>query len=247
MHDFWRPLFGTSHLKRMRIAVHLFSALASCLSLLAFAAVKAQADPLVSILNLDMQKENQAAALAALKKYRDATRREKGVAEVLALQEDFWGSRFFVYERWDSPETLQAHVKGLADQALEDSWRHLRGSPFDRRQFALLAAGPRKDAGATSPVYLKMHVDVLPRGLDTTLAAIPDLVKAGGALEGSLRFEASQHMVRPTSHLTILTGWSSKAALEQFEDSPAARQFRKIIGPWTGSPFDDRIYSRIGD
>jgi len=45
--------------------------------------------------------------------------------------------------------------------------------------------------------------------------------------------------------MTLIAAWQNRKAFDAYEDSTYARQFRDVVGPLLGSPYDDRLYVPI--
>ena len=47
------------------------------------------------------------------------------------------------------------------------------------------------------------------------------------------------------SHTTLYGIWQNRQAFDAFETAAYARRFRDTLGPFLGSPLDDRLYALI--
>jgi quinol monooxygenase YgiN len=77
------------------------------------------------------------------------------------------------------------------------------------------------------------------------LAAVKQLADAARKDETTLRFDVTQSVKSPLSHMTLYGGWVSRKAFDDFEASAYGRRFRDAIGPLLGSPYDDRLFVSI--
>ena len=62
--------------------------------------------------------------------------------------------------------------------------------------------------------------------------------------EGNLGFVAWQQTERP-NHFNLISGWLSDSQFRAFAATRAARDFRRIVGPLLGSPYDERLFRRV--
>ena len=92
---------------------------------------------------------------------------------------------------------------------------------------------------------MQLHLDVFPAGTEPTLAAAKVVAEAARKGEGNLRFDVVNSVKAPLSHSTLIAAWQSRKAFDAYEDSAYARQFRDVVGPLLGSPYDDRLYVPI--
>jgi quinol monooxygenase YgiN len=92
---------------------------------------------------------------------------------------------------------------------------------------------------------MQLHLDVFPAGTEPTLAAAKVVAEAARKGEGNLRFDVVNSVKPPLSHSTLIAAWQSRKAFDAYEDSAYARQFRDVVGPLLGSPYDDRLYVPI--
>ena len=90
--------------------------------------------------------------------------------------------------------------------------------------------------------------------LDLALPATPDRARAdiamqqftvaAGQSDGNLGFVAWQQSERP-NHFNLISGWNSESQFHAFAATRAAREFRPIVGPMSGSPYDERLFRRV--
>ena len=45
--------------------------------------------------------------------------------------------------------------------------------------------------------------------------------------------------------MTVFAAWQNRKAFDDYEMSAYARQFRDAVGKELGSPYDNRLYTRI--
>jgi quinol monooxygenase YgiN len=190
-----------------------------------------------------------------LGQYLTAVRQYSSLADVMVLQEIDRPQRFIVLETADRTIDLAAaEVRGR--QALT-ALNPLLIAPADRRTHrdfadvpappvAPVASGSAHVAGKSAPakIYVVAHLDLGPPDQARGQAALAKMVAAARNSPGNLRFDAWQQSNRP-NHFNIVAAWSSQAALDDFANSAAAREYRVSVALLIGSPYDERLYRRI--
>jgi quinol monooxygenase YgiN len=239
---------------RKRSAAPSFKPLVSCLSGLAIliaimAGPDAQAqsggDAIYGVTTLDVAPGTANQGVALLKQYRDAAGKQAGNAGVTLLQEADWPNRFMIYEAWKDQSAYDANETAAHTRQLRDQLKPLAGAPYDRRNYHVFSVGLAQAAAGGDAVYMHLHLDVFPPGIDTTLAAAKAVAEAARKGEGNLRYDVVRSVNPPLSHTTLFAAWQSRKAFDAYENSAYARQFRDTVGPLLGSPFDDRVYVPI--
>lgn len=233
-------------LLRVRVAPFLLALSLGWLAASApVALAQAQNDPIFAVTVLDVMPGAAGQGVAVLKQYRDATRKQPGNEGVNVLQEAGWPTRFVIFETWKDRAVYDANDKAAPLAELRDKLKPIADAPYDRRDYKVITTGPAKAATGTGAVYMQVHLDVFPPGLEKTLAAVKEVANAARKGDGNLRFDAVQSIKPPTSHNTIYAAWQSREAFDAYQSSNYARHFRDIVGPLLGAPYDDRVYTRI--
>jgi quinol monooxygenase YgiN len=236
-----------------RAAALSFQPLVHCLLgvafLLAVAAGPARAqgagDAIYGVTSLDVAPSAAGQGVTLLRQYRDAALKQAGNLGVTVLQEADWPNRFMIYEGWKDQSAYEANEKAAHAAELRDKLKPIAGAPYDRRNYQVISVGPAQAATGGDTVYMQLHLDVFPPGIDATLAAAKAVAEAARKGEGNLRYDIVRSVKPPTSHTTLIAAWQNRKAFDTYEMSPYARQFRDTVGPLLGSPFDDRIYVPI--
>jgi quinol monooxygenase YgiN len=182
--------------------------------------------------------------VALLRQYRDSAMKQAGNTGVTLLHEANWRNRFVIYEAWKDQSAYDANEKAAHSAELRDKLKAVGAVPYDRRAYHAIAVGPSQPAGAGA-VYLHLHLDVFPAGIEPTLAAARTVAEAARKGDGNLRYDVVRSVNPPQSHTTFLAAWRDRKAFDAYENSAYARQFRDTVGPLLGSPFDDRLYVPI--
>jgi (4S)-4-hydroxy-5-phosphonooxypentane-2,3-dione isomerase len=208
-------------------------------------AAVAQSEAIYGVTALDVVPNAASQGVALLKQYRDGSLKQPGNLGVTLLQEADWPNRFIVYEGWKDQAAYEANEKSAHTAELRDKLKPIAASPYDRRNYSVISVGPAKLAADGDTVYMQLHLDVFPPGIDATLAAAKAVAEAARKGEGNLRYDIVRSVNPPQSHTTLLAAWQNRKAFDAYEDSAYARQFRDAVGPLLGSPFDDRLYVPI--
>jgi quinol monooxygenase YgiN len=180
-----------------------------------------------------------------IKQYRDGALKQAGNMGVTLLQEADWPNRFIIYDAWKDQAAYDTNEKAAHSAGLRDKLKSLGGAPYDRRDYHVISVGPAQPAAGADVVYMQLHLDVFPPGIEATLAAARTLVEAARKGEGNLRYDVVRSVKPPLSHTTLFAAWQNRRAFDAYENSAYARQFREAVGPLLGSPFDDRLYVPI--
>jgi quinol monooxygenase YgiN len=202
-------------------------------------------DTIYGVTTLDVAPGAASQGVALLKQYRDGALKQAGNMGVTLLQEADWPNRFLIYDAWKDQASYDANEKAAHAAALRDKLKPIGGAPYDRRDYHVIAVGPAQAAGGGDTIYMQLHLDVFPPGIDATLAAAKAVAEAARKGEGNLRYDVVRSVKPPSSHTTLLAAWQNRKAFDTYESSTYARQFRDIVGPLLGSPFDDRLYVPI--
>jgi quinol monooxygenase YgiN len=164
---------------------------------------------------------------------------------VTLLQEVDWPNRFIIFDAWKDQAAYDANEQAAHGAQLRDKLKALGGAPYDRRDYHVISVGPAQTAAGSDIIYMQLHLDVFPPGIDATLAAAKAVAEAARKGEGNLRYDVVRSVKPPLSHTTLIAAWQNRKAFDTYENSAYARQFRDAVGPLLGSPFDDRLYVPI--
>jgi quinol monooxygenase YgiN len=210
-------------------------------------AARAQAggDAIYGVITLDVAPGAASQGVAMLKQYRDGALKQAGNTGVTLLQEMDWPNRFTVYEGWKDQSAYDANDSAAHTAELRNKLKSMATAPYDRRAYHVITVGPSQPAAGADTVYMHLHLDVFPPGIDATLAGAKAVAEAARKGEGNLRYDVVRSVKPPQSHTTLLAAWQNRKAFDAYENSAYARQFRDTVGPLLGSPYDDRLYVPI--
>jgi quinol monooxygenase YgiN len=221
--------------------------LAFLLAIMAGSGAQAQTggDPIYGVTTLDVAPGATSQGVALLKQYRDGALKQAGNMGVTLLQEADWPNRFAIYEAWKDQSAYDANEKAAHTAEFRDKLKPIAGAPYDRRNYHVISVGPAQAAAGGDTIYMHLHLDVFPPGIEATLAAARTVAEAARKGEGNLRYDVVRSVKPPLSHTTLFAAWQNRKAFDAYENSAYARQFRDAVGPLLGSPFDDRLYVPI--
>ena len=216
--------------------------LASNLSGLQAPAAAAPADPTVYAASyVEVMPSARAMAIAALKQYREASRKQDGYGRLDLFEQIGWPGHFAIFESWRDQKAFDAHT-AAAQKALLDALQPIRVSGFDQRPYKTLTVAPPPPAAAGGTISVVSHVDVSqdPR----VPVMLRRLAEASRKEDGNLRFDVVQHMMR-ANHFTVIETWRNQQALDAHAAAAHTRQYRDELQPMTGSPLDERVHKPI--
>lgn len=126
-----------------------------------------------------------------------------------------------------------------------------RTFPFAFLIFTFLVGAIRpgaqaQESGANKNVYVVTHVDLATNG-DRLAAATKVLEEFAAESQkdpGNIRFELLVQDGR-LNHFTIVEVWQTREAFEVHSSAEHTKRFREKLQPVMGSPFDERLHSRL--
>ena len=161
--------------------------------------------------------------------------------QVISLQEISRSERFVVLER-EPPDVLTARGRGT--RALIEGLTNDLIAPPDQRLNREFDAAPNPRVDARANFYVVTHVDIAPPDQSQIETALRKLAAAARQSDGNLGFEILQQIDRP-NHFNLISAWIGESPFRTFTSGAAARQFRQTVGPFLGSPYDERLYRRV--
>jgi len=184
---------------------------------------------------------SKAAAIAALKEYRDASRKQDGCVRLELFEQVGRPGHFAVIETWRDQKAFDA--RGAASQKqLLDSLQPIRVSDYDERPYKTLTVGSVSPAANSHAITVVSHVDTAP-GVQVP-GLLKRLAEASRQEGGNVRFDVLQHTMR-ANHFTVIETWQSQKALDAHAAAAHTRQYRDELQPMTGSPLDERVYKVV--
>jgi quinol monooxygenase YgiN len=193
---------------------------------------------------VEVMPTSRADAVTALKRYREAARKEDGNLRCEVVSRIGQPHQFVVLEVWKDQKAFEASGKSASTTQLRDKIQSIRNAPTDQRVHVPVTVAPLQAGPAGDAVYVVTHVDVIPPRKDDGLAAVKQLGEESRRGEGNARFEVLQQTNRP-NHFTVVEIWKDAKALETHSMAEVTRQFRDKLGPMSGALYDERMFKAI--
>jgi quinol monooxygenase YgiN len=187
---------------------------------------------------VEVMPASRAAAEAALKQYRDMSRKDSGFVSVEIFEQNGRPAHFVVLEKWADQKAFDAHGMAEHTKQMLSKMDSFRIGSYDQRPYRTLSAGTAPTTANERAIVLVSHVDFAGPQFDPP-ALLRKLVDDSRKDEGNVRFEVLQHAMR-LNHFTIVEVWQSEKAHDAHAASSHKRQFRDTIAPALGSPLDER-------
>ena len=204
---------------------------------------RAQDGAVYSLTYVELMPDEITEGAALLKHYREASGRAAGNLRFDVLHEIAQPNRFAIVEIWKDQAAREAHDRTAATAQYRAKLKSIEDAPDDERLLDPLSTSAETPA-RTAAIYVVTHVDVIPPGKDTCLAALKamsiDSVKDPGNLAYQVLVQANRG-----NHYTVLEAWSSKPALDAHAMAAHTRSFREKLLPFAGSPYDERFYKML--
>jgi len=194
-----------------------------------------------SVAYIEVKPSARAAAIQALKAYKDSLRINTANLRTELYEKADWSGHLLLIETWQSQAAFDAGT-ATPRKRLTDAIEPLRLSGWDQRPYKTLsvASGAAEPSGRS--VFVISHVDVTP---DPKIAGmLKDLAGKSRLEEGNVRFDVLAHTMR-SNHFEVIETWQNPKALENHAAAAHTRQYRDDIQPALGSPLDERIYKAI--
>jgi quinol monooxygenase YgiN len=193
---------------------------------------------------VDVQSPSMGRGAALIKQYVESTSTEKGIAGTHVVQEIGRPNHFVIIELWKDQLSFDSHEKAAHTTQFRSSLKAVHSSPYDQRVHQGLAIDtrplPKSSRGTISVVT---HVDVPPQRKDETEVLLKRAAEDSRKDEGNLRYDVLQQTAPRTNHFTVVEIWRDRNAFDSHELQSHARQFREVLGPMLGAPYDERLYS----
>ncbi len=185
-----------------------------------------------------------AQAVAALKQYRDASRKEPGAIQIDLYQEKAQTHHFVVEEIWQNRSIAKEHGNSAASTALFQKLKPIELGPPDVRVHQIHMATPLK-APNPNDIILISHADVAGGNTANLIRELNTLWAGTRNENGMVRYEILDEVPLHSNHFRILEEWANLAAWEAHDRAPAWQNYRAAILPWLGTPYDQRFYTVV--
>lgn len=205
--------------------------------------IQAQTSAVYAITYFDIVPAKFDQAVAILRPFAEATRKEDGNTEITLLDEIGRSGRMAIIEAWRDKAALDAH--GAAVKALGDKLQPFIAAPFSTRPFVPLSiAAPATDAKLGTAMFVLTHVDVFPAGKDEVAALVKAFAEDSRKDKGEERFDALTWDGHP-NHFHLIEAWTDHLAREMHAYSDHTKIFRAKLVPFEGALYDERLYEVV--
>lgn len=187
---------------------------------------------------------SNARAIAAMKEYRDAARKEPGAMYVNIYQEEGQSHRFVLSEIWQNRAAVATHTQAAPTTALLGKLKPIELGPTDVRIHQAHSVTPPKAPSANSVVVIS-HIDVAGGNTQNLIRAMGPLSEASQKENGMVRYEILDEVPAHANHFRSFEEWSNLAAFEAHNRSPHVQTYRNTVQQWLGTPYDQRLYRLV--
>src|SRR5262245_50642815 len=183
-------------------------------------------------------------AVATMRTYRDASRREPGATTVDIYQESGHPHRFILREIWQDRPAYDAHAKAAATTQLMGAIKPIH---FGNPQISVHVPywmSPTKPSGAND-AFVISHIDVGGMNIPRLQEMLDRLGPPSVNDAGLVRYEILDEVPAHPNHFRFFEQWSSEANWAAHHTSAHARTFRDSVTPILGTPYDQRLYRLV--
>ena len=186
-----------------------------------------------------------AQAIAALKAYRDAARKEPGAVSSDVLQEVGTPSRFASNEVWRDWAAYDAHEKAQTRAQLYQKMMPIQYGPPDARPH--LAHSISAESGNITPnsIIILSHLDVTPPAIPKLLDIMKPLVEGSAKDAGMNKYQILRQAPGIGNHFRLYEVWASQQAFDAHNLAAHTQTFRNELAPLLGTPYDQRKYTMV--
>jgi quinol monooxygenase YgiN len=202
-------------------------------------------DAVFAVSYVDVTPSGRSRMLAAVKQYRDASRKEDGYVRADLLEQVGRPGHFAVIEAWRDQQAFDAHGSAAHVKQFRDAMEPVRVSGYDERPYRPISVASPRAAANAQAVQVVAHVDIAAGGAKIDAPGmLRRLAEASRSEQGCLRFDILQHAMR-VNHFTVVEVWQNQDALDAHAATAHAKQYRNELQPVSGSPLDERVYKAI--
>jgi quinol monooxygenase YgiN len=229
----------------------LFSMLFCALAVLGLAQTATAAEavsqgpPIYTTTFFEVSPAAQAQAIALLKEYRDASRKEPGATSVDIYREATTPSRFFTNEVWKDMAAFEAHAKAAAMTQISEKLLTIEYGPPDSRTQSGYYIAPGGGAATANSVVILSHLDVTPNVLPKLMEIMKPLSEGSAKEAGMQTYQILRQTAGAGNHFRLFEVWASERAFETHNLAAHTQGFRNGLYPLLGTPYDQRKYVRV--
>jgi quinol monooxygenase YgiN len=195
-----------------------------------------------AVLYIEVMSSSRTMAIAALKQYRDASRKEDGYLRLDVFEQPGRPGHFAIVESWRDQKAVDAHT-AASQKRLFDALRPIRLSEYDSRPYKTLSIASTPAAVNGQAISVVTHVDLAPPSPQAA-ALLKRVAEDSRQDPGNIRFDVVQHTMR-ANHFTVVETWRDQRALDAHVAAEHTKRYRDELQPMTGSPLDERIYKTV--
>lgn len=189
------------------------------------AQVRPVAGSLYAVTYIDVAVTSVPQGLAALRRFRDASRREAGNLEFTVLQETLRPNRFVIFEGWSDATAFDNHAKGASEAQLQEALKAvLIAPPLQMAPFHTFVTAPVRGVPGPEAVYMVEHMDFWPYFTDSAERLVRALGHASEKQADLVRYDVYQWRGH---HFNTMAIWPNARAFEEYQAAESTRQFRK--------------------
>jgi autoinducer 2-degrading protein len=196
-----------------------------------------------SLAYVDIAPASRASAVAALKQYRDASRKDDGFVRFEFFEQAGRPAHFSIIETWANNKAFDAHTAASHTKEFRSKIDSMRLSEFDQRPYKTLSLGPPPNPASDRGNFVITHVDIGGQGTNAA-ELLKRLAEASRKEEGNLRFDVLQHTMR-ANHFTVIESWQNAKAVDAHAAAVHTKEYRNNLAPISGSPLDERFYKAV--
>jgi len=183
-------------------------------------------------------------AMAAMKTYRDASRREQGATTVDIYQEAGQQNRFVLREVWQDRAAYDRHAMAASTTQFRTAVQPIHFGPIYVSVHIAYWMSPVKQGGAND-AFVITHVDVGGNNVPRLKEMLDKLGPASVTDTGLVRYEILDEVPAHPNHFRFFEQWTSEANWAAHHTSAHARAFRDSVTPILGTPYDQRLYRLV--
>jgi quinol monooxygenase YgiN len=184
------------------------------------------------------------AMIAALKQYRDTSRREDGYVRFDMLEQVGRPGHFAILEAWKNQKAFDGHEATAQVKAFRDALQSIRLSDYDQRPYKTLTGASAAGMGSGQAIHVVTHVDTVGGGQTDAPGLLTRLAEASREESGCLRFDIVQHTMR-ANHFTVIEIWKNQKTHDAHAAALHTKQYRNALQPMSGSPLDERLFKAV--
>jgi quinol monooxygenase YgiN len=112
------------------------------------------------------------------------------------------------------------------------------------REFEDISTSTKPRIDGSANLYVITNLDIAASNLPQAELALHNLASAERQINGNRGVEILRQ-ANHANHFNLISAWTGEAPFHAFAASVRALHFRQTIAPLLGSPYDERLYSRV--